>query len=116
MTQLVKTSLSPAVRKYPLAHRDGIGLLGQCLQAHEWWDTCTPRQRDVLRSLHQPLIEAAVQAPEGQAVDLPALPPDVHPRTLAALVGRGLVVDGRLTPAGGMVVWWCTRPEEASDG
>jgi hypothetical protein len=95
---------SEAARRYPLATRSGVELLGLILAADEHWRPLTRLQRAALRCGYHNML-AAVQTvaaedvpPEGLLVDLPELLPDTHAATVRALERRGLAADGRLTP------------------
>ncbi len=82
---------------HPMAHRDGIALLGQMLAAGKAWDAMTARQRDLVADLVRPVL-ADVKA--GAVVTPPALPAGTRAQTVRSLRAKGLAdADGRLTVA-----------------
>ncbi len=68
------------------------------VEATRRWKALTGRQRAVLRLAYQAAVAALPpDVPDGTEVELPALPPNVHPATRRALVAKGLAAGGQLT-------------------
>lgn len=113
---VVKTGPLPeAVRKYPLATKGGIELLGMILAADDHWRPLSDRQQRALSDAYQCTLDDAVR--DGvTTVPAPLLGADVHPLTRRALVRRGLVDDeSRLTPLAVEVLryaWYLRKPEQ----
>lgn len=80
--------------KYPGAHRTGIALLGQLIEASYRWDAATPPQRALL-ALHCTPTAAAARA--GEVVHPPAVPDGMTTRTRDSLTTKGLVDGDRFT-------------------
>ncbi len=106
---LPRAPLTAEQRRHPLATRTGVELVGLMLAADERWRPLSVRQKAALRAALAAAIPDELPA-DGALVELPALPADTHPATVAALARRGLAADGHATILGLQVAQYGDRP------